>query len=49
MVPETSCVASNQLLSRAVLSGGEPPREDGTHRGQRISGFLELVNASLGA
>jgi len=49
MVPETSCVASNQLLSRAVLSGGEPPREDGTHRGQRISGFLEVVNGSLGA
>jgi hypothetical protein len=46
MVPETSCVASNQLLSRAVLSGGEPPREDGTHRGQRIRGFLEVVNES---
>ena len=47
MVPETSCVASNQLLSRAVLSGGEPPREDGTHRGQRIAGFLEVVNGNL--
>lgn len=46
MVPETSCVASNQLLSRAVVSGGEPPREDGKHRGQRICGFLEVVNGS---
>jgi len=46
MVPETSCVASNQLLSRAVLSGGEPPREDGTHRGQRIPGFLEVINGN---
>ncbi len=49
MVPETSCVASNQLLSRAVLSGGEPPREDGAHRGQRIPGFLEVVNGNLAA
>lgn len=44
MIPETSCIAANQLLSRAVLRGGEPPREDGTHRGRRISGFLEVVN-----
>jgi len=44
MTPETSCIASNQLLSRAVISGGEPPREDGKHRGQRIPGFLEVVN-----
>lgn len=44
MIPETSCIASNQLLSRAVIRGGEPPREDGKHRGQRIPGFLEVVN-----
>lgn len=44
MIPETSCVAQNQLLSRAVLKGGPPPREDATHRGQRIRGFLEVVN-----
>ncbi len=44
MVPETSCLAQNQLLSRAVLSGGPPPREDATHKGQRIRGFLEMVN-----
>lgn len=46
MVPETSCVASNQLLSRAVMGGGEAPREDGKHRGQRIPGFLEVVNGN---
>lgn len=44
MIPETSCLAQNQLLSRAVLKGGPPPREDATHKGKRISGFLEVVN-----
>jgi len=46
MIPETSCLASNQLLSRAVLRGGEPPREDGTNRHKRITGYLELSHAS---
>jgi hypothetical protein len=46
MIPETSCIAQNQLLSRAVLKGGPPPREDATHRGQRIRGFLEVINES---
>lgn len=45
MIPETSCIAQNQLLSRAVLKGGPPPREDATHKGKRIPGFLEVVNA----
>ena len=49
MVPETSCIASNQLLSRAVMSGGEPPREDGKHRGQRIPGFIEVINGNPAA
>ena len=49
MVPETSCVASNQLLSRAVMGGGEAPREDGKHRGQRIPGFLEVINGNPAA
>jgi hypothetical protein len=40
-------MAANQLLSRAVLRGGEAPREDGDHRAQRISGYLESVNESL--
>ncbi|KVU27943.1 hypothetical protein WK64_03105 [Burkholderia ubonensis] len=44
MIPETSCLAQNQLLSRAVLRGGPPPREDATHKGKRIPGFLEVVN-----
>ncbi len=49
MIPETSCVASNQLLSRAVMGGGEAPREDGKHRGQRIPGFLEVINGTPAA
>lgn len=48
MIPETSCVAQNQLLSRAVLKGGPPPREDASHKGQRIRGFLEVVNQGDG-
>jgi len=44
MIPETSCLAQNQLLSRSVLGGGTAPREDGTHKHQRILGYLESVN-----
>lgn len=46
MVPETSCVAQNRLLSRAVLQGGPAPREDLTHEDERIPGFLEITNAN---
>ena len=46
MIPETSCVAQNRLLSRAVARGGHAPREDRTHRGERVRGFLEVVNES---
>lgn len=46
MVPETSCIAQNQLLSRAVLRGGVAPREDSTHKDQRINGYLEIVNGA---
>lgn len=46
MVPETSCIAQNRLLSRSVLLGGNAPREDITHKGQRIPGFLDLLNAA---
>lgn len=44
MIPETSCIAQNQLLSRAVLKGGPAPREDLTHKGHRIRGFLDVAN-----
>lgn len=47
MVPETSCLAQNQLLSRSVLRGGEAPREDGDHEHTRIIGYLESVNERL--
>ena len=46
MVPETSCIAQNRLLSRAVLRGGVAPREDTTHKDQRILGYLEIVNGA---
>lgn len=46
MIPETSCVASNRLLSRAVINGGPAPREDLTHKGKRIMGYLESINAA---
>lgn len=46
MVPETSCIAQNRLLSRAVLRGGVAPREDTTHKDQRIAGYLEIVNGA---
>lgn len=45
MAPETSCLASNQLLSRAVLRGGPAPREDKDHLGLEISGFLDIAHA----
>lgn len=44
LIPETSCIAANQLLSRSVLRGGNPPREDGVSK--RIRGYLEVANAS---
>lgn len=43
LVPETSCIAMNQLLSRSVLRGGPATREDGDHKGH-IQGFLHLLN-----
>lgn len=45
LIPETSCIASNQLLSRSVLRGGPRPREDiGKNR---IPGYLDVVNATV--
>lgn len=46
MVPETACVAQNRLLSRSVLRGGLAPREDLTHKDQRVPGFFEVANGS---
>jgi len=46
LVPETSCLAMNQLLSRSVLRGGPAPREDGDHQ-NHIPGFLQVVNNAL--
>lgn len=43
LIPETSCIAMNQLLSRSVLRGGNAPREDGDHS-ERIPGYLQVVN-----
>jgi len=44
MMPETSCVASNKLLSRSVLrSIGGRPRLD--KRGVPIPGYLDMVKS----
>ena len=49
MVPETSCVAQNRLLSRAVLAGGTAPTEDAAHGNDRIVGYLEVLHGLYGA
>ena len=48
MAPETSCLASNQLLSRAVLRGGPAPREDKDHQLQEIVGFMDIAHGLHG-
>jgi hypothetical protein len=45
LIPETSCIAQNQLLSRSVLCGGPRPREDVGR--DRILGYLDVVNATV--
>jgi len=42
VVPETSCIAANQLLSRSVLRSGPAPREDQPKHGKRIVGYIDL-------
>jgi len=42
MIPETSCLTSNQLLSRSVIRGGKRPREDGGS--ENIEGFIPVIN-----
>ena len=41
MIPETSCIANNQLLSRASLVGGRAPLWDQDQR--RLTGYYEVV------
>jgi hypothetical protein len=48
VIPETSCVAANRLLSRSVLRGGLAPREDeGREQGKRIDGYLDITTAKV--
>jgi hypothetical protein len=42
MVPETSCIAGNQLLSRAALVGGRAPLWDQDQT--RLVGYFDLVD-----
>ncbi|WP_428635182.1 hypothetical protein [Sedimenticola sp.] len=42
-IPETSCIASNNLLSRSTLIGGKAPAFDQTHANHRIPGFFEVL------
>jgi hypothetical protein len=43
LVPETACIAQNELLSRSVLRGGGSTKED--PREASITGYFELLNA----
>lgn len=46
VIPETSCVAANRLLSRSVMRGGPAPREDeAREQGKRIVGYLDITTA----
>lgn len=46
MIPETSCLAGNNLASRAVLRGGPNPYDHSRSRMPRIQGYFE-VNRGL--
>lgn len=46
MIPETSCIAGNNLLSRSVLRGHGRPRLD--DRVGAINGYLDVVNRPAG-
>jgi hypothetical protein len=47
VIPETSCVAANQLLSRSVLRSGPAPREDQSQQGQQIPGYLDISSSAV--
>ncbi|WP_418132773.1 hypothetical protein ABL849_24130 [Variovorax sp. 375MFSha3.1] len=48
VIPETSCVAANRLLSRSALRGGLAPREDeGRQHGKCIVGYLDITTAKV--
>lgn len=47
VIPETSCVAANWLLSRSVLRGGPAPREDAAQQGSRIVGYLDVATTKV--
>jgi hypothetical protein len=41
MLPEVTCIAQNKLLSRAVLKGGQAPKEGGFY--QEIDGYFSIA------
>lgn len=43
VIPETSCIAGNRLLSRSVLRGGPAPREHLQENGLIIHGYLGVA------
>lgn len=48
VIPETSCVSANRLLSRSALRGGLAPREDeARQQGKRIVGYLDITTAKV--
>ncbi|EKT4073625.1 hypothetical protein D7Y42_12270 [Stenotrophomonas maltophilia] len=44
VIPETSCVAANRLLSRSVLRGGPAPREHLQENGLIIPGYIDMAS-----
>lgn len=44
VIPETSCIAANRLLSRSVLRGGPAPREHLQEDGLIISGYIDMAS-----
>jgi hypothetical protein len=41
MAPEVTCIAGNNLLSRAALNGGIPPGWDANR--SELTGFLRIA------
>jgi hypothetical protein len=48
VIPETTCVAANRLLSRSALREGLAPREDEDRKqGKRIAGYLDITTTKV--
>ncbi len=43
LIPEVSCIAQNNLLSRTLLIGKDSPRKYGFKKGKTIRGYLDIA------